>query len=91
MNNRSLENLDILNQSHIGVFVNIGCTENHFQCKDGTCIDIDMKCDREYDCDDESDEHNCGKAFYLFHSRNLFLNLVNYCDNENSKTYSYLL
>ena len=61
-------------KKNIGEFVTTGCTENHFQCKDGTCIDIDFKCDREYDCDDESDEHDCGKAFYLFHSRNLFLN-----------------
>ena len=56
--------------------MNIGCTENHFQCKDGKCIDIEAKCDREYDCVDESDEHDCGKTFYLLKSRNLLLNLI---------------
>jgi len=35
------------------------CTDTHFTCKDGKCIDIDATCDREYDCDDESDEHDC--------------------------------
>ena len=71
--------------------MNIGCTENHFQCKDGKCIDIEAKCDREYDCVDESDEHNCGKTFYLLKSRNLLLNLTNYCKDKNDKTYSFLL
>ena len=46
--------------------MNIGCTENQFQCKDGKCIDIEAKCDREYDCVDESDEHECGKTFRCF-------------------------
>ena len=55
-----------MNQFHIGVFVNIGCTQNQFQCKDDKCIDIEAKCDREYDCVDESDEHNCGKTFHCF-------------------------
>lgn len=46
---------------HANTILKTGCTDNHFSCKDGKCIDIEAKCDREYDCDDESDEHDCGK------------------------------
>ena len=46
-------------------FVLIECTDTHFTCKDGKCIDIEAKCDREYDCEDESDEHDCGNISKL--------------------------
>ena len=62
-------------------FVLIECTDTHFTCKDGKCIDIDATCDREYDCDDESDEHDCSNISNL-----LFSNLT-----RNFRDFSYLL
>lgn len=42
------------------IFVsNIACRENEFQCRDGTCIPENNKCDRKYDCVDGSDEMEC--------------------------------
>ncbi|PSN54231.1 Low-density lipoprotein receptor-related protein 4 [Blattella germanica] len=35
------------------------CTENEFQCTDGSCISLTWKCDLEQDCIDASDEVNC--------------------------------
>ena len=37
------------------------CGTNEFQCSDkGNCISNDMVCDGLPDCDDESEEINCG-------------------------------
>ena len=33
------------------------CTDQQWQCADGDCIDYQMMCDGEIDCDDESDEN----------------------------------
>ena len=32
---------------------------NEFTCSSGRCIDIYKRCDKNYDCDDNSDEDNC--------------------------------
>ena len=38
------------------------CNTAQFSCKNGECVDYEMKCDREYDCKDESDESHCSKC-----------------------------
>ena len=58
--------LNLTDMKIMNVYINMsffktGCTDTHFACKDGKCVDIDARCDREYDCDDESDEWECGK------------------------------
>jgi len=35
------------------------CKENEFRCKNGQCIPNDMRCDKEDDCQDRSDEDSC--------------------------------
>uniref|UniRef100_A0ABM0N1J1 G-protein coupled receptor GRL101-like n=1 Tax=Saccoglossus kowalevskii TaxID=10224 RepID=A0ABM0N1J1_SACKO len=35
------------------------CSESEFECHDGTCIPLDQKCDRVFDCFDDSDEADC--------------------------------
>lgn len=37
----------------------LACAEGEIQCKDGTCVP-GKKCDRLFDCLDESDENECG-------------------------------
>uniref|UniRef100_A0A0K0E677 EGF-like domain-containing protein n=1 Tax=Strongyloides stercoralis TaxID=6248 RepID=A0A0K0E677_STRER len=38
----------------------ITCDDDSFYCKDGTCIQRSWLCDGEKDCNDGSDEENCG-------------------------------
>ncbi|KAL1421369.1 hypothetical protein MTO96_000452 [Rhipicephalus appendiculatus] len=36
------------------------CEPGQFQCGDGSCIDYRRRCDGHYDCNDYTDEQNCG-------------------------------
>jgi len=36
------------------------CESREFRCGDGTCIDALLRCDRRYDCQDGTDEFECG-------------------------------
>ncbi|XP_071514440.1 uncharacterized protein [Panulirus ornatus] len=35
------------------------CPEKHFSCDDATCVPLEYRCDRKYDCRDRSDENDC--------------------------------
>ena len=37
------------------------CTDSEFTCNDGSCIDMDKKCDGREDCSDGDEENNCEK------------------------------
>lgn len=37
------------------------CSDQQFKCQSGTCIDIDLRCNHNYDCEDGSDEYDCRK------------------------------
>ena len=39
------------------------CLQETYQCADGQCIDMSLYCDYVEDCEDASDELNCGKIF----------------------------
>ena len=39
-----------------------GCADHEFQCDNGQCIDAKRTCDRVNDCDDASDEKDCGMS-----------------------------
>ncbi|XP_053778491.1 atrial natriuretic peptide-converting enzyme isoform X3 [Desmodus rotundus] len=36
------------------------CSPSHFKCSSGRCVLASRRCDGEPDCDDDSDEANCG-------------------------------
>ena len=39
----------------------LSCAWNEFSCASGDqCIDDDLRCNKAYDCQDGSDEFNCG-------------------------------
>ncbi len=38
------------------------CNETQYTCDDGTCVDLHMRCDKNNDCDDKSDEDKCSKV-----------------------------
>lgn len=40
------------------------CSTGHFQCKSGACIPDRWRCDHDNDCDDGSDEENCGNYIH---------------------------
>lgn len=35
------------------------CSQGEFTCNDGTCIDLELRCDTNVNCEDESDEQSC--------------------------------
>lgn len=39
------------------------CGGEEFQCRSGQCVPLSGKCDKLQDCQDGSDEDNCGRAF----------------------------
>ncbi|KAM5271917.1 atrial natriuretic peptide-converting enzyme isoform 2-T2 [Ctenodactylus gundi] len=36
------------------------CSPSHFKCQSGRCVLASRRCDGQADCDDDSDEENCG-------------------------------
>lgn len=47
--------LSLINSPNHG----IGCDEDEFECNDGSCIELDRKCDGQVDCSENEDEDNC--------------------------------
>jgi len=42
------------------------CSSQQFQCRrSGLCIDLRYRCDQRNDCDDASDEADCGETYKL--------------------------
>ena len=35
-----------------------------FTCVSGECISAGLKCDGDFDCEDNSDEQDCGSSYY---------------------------
>lgn len=50
------------------------CSPSHFKCRSGRCVLATKRCDGHLDCDDHSDEDNCGKTFQ---NKSLLDQLVN--------------
>lgn len=38
------------------------CSPSHFKCRSGRCVLAGKRCDGHLDCDDHSDEDNCGET-----------------------------
>lgn len=39
----------------------VTCTPNQITCRDGSCVDIRLRCDGRRDCSDGLDEEGCRK------------------------------
>ena len=37
------------------------CANSRFRCNNGECIEVSKRCDSRKDCEDNSDEIDCGK------------------------------
>lgn len=38
------------------------CSPSHFKCRSGRCVLAGKRCDGHLDCDDHSDEDDCGET-----------------------------
>lgn len=43
------------------------CQSHEFQCASGHCINNTFRCDHFEDCEDDSDEVDCGKSLQTKH------------------------
>lgn len=43
------------------------CRITEFLCNNGQCINHDLRCDGDFDCDDFSDESNCRMYYYYYY------------------------
>ena len=37
------------------------CGPDSYQCNNGTCLDVEQRCDGNTDCSESEDEANCGE------------------------------
>lgn len=44
----------------------LNCTSNEFQCSNSKCINLNLRCDDKKNCDDGSDEIDCGKYLFIY-------------------------
>ena len=47
------------NQSYIAELTLTGCYDTEFNCDDGSCVSMEMRCDGKAHCKDSSDESKC--------------------------------
>ena len=60
-----LQNMNFFALHFLFVAKNACDEATEFRCSDGKCININWKCDGDKDCDDNSDEQNCGNQFLI--------------------------
>ena len=52
--------------NNVLLLLDVTCNENEFVCGNGNCVRSSWKCDRDNDCQDNSDEEGCsGKKVLL--------------------------
>ncbi len=57
--------------SRIYFIIGVQCGNDSFICSDHTCISPQERCDTISNCDEEEDEHGCGKASFSHKSEKL--------------------
>ena len=55
---RKKSNVFLALSDHIG-FSGFNCGNKQFKCKNGECVKINLRCDGDFACTDDSDEDNC--------------------------------
>ncbi len=63
----------------------VNCTDDEFECTEGTCINLTLVCDNNNDCNDSSDELNCSENTNTTESNNTS-NLTTQANNTLNQT-----
>ena len=61
------------------------CKDDQFRCNDGSCITKEYVCDKERDCNEWEDEHNCQctpEIHFTCKDGKLCLPIRNKCDGH---------
>ena len=61
-NVKSKPKMKLINTPQMQIIIIKGCTAAQFTCSNGQCVPLSARCNNVNECNDGSDEQNCGNV-----------------------------